>query len=128
MRILVAVAGAVLAFLVPSAQAAQPASGLKAGAAKLDVTPDTSAPGGQFLGVLDPLFVRAIVIESGGRRAALVTVDAGALGAETWRHVSGRAERELGIPATQLLLTATHTHSAPFVRDRQFEDRIVEAI
>ena len=104
------------------------ATGLRVGAGKVDVTPDAESLPAQFLGVLDPLFVRAIVIDSDGRRAALVTVDAGALGGATWDYVSQRAERELGIPAAHLLLTATHTHSAPFVRDRAFEDRILEAI
>jgi len=114
--------------LVLCASAAHPAEPLRVGAAKTDVTPDIEGLPGQFLGVLDPLFVRAIVIESQGRRAALVTVDAGAIGAQTWDHVSARAADELGIPASRLLLTATHTHSAPFVRDRAFEDSIVDAI
>ncbi|WEK48468.1 MAG: neutral/alkaline non-lysosomal ceramidase N-terminal domain-containing protein [Candidatus Andeanibacterium colombiense] len=102
--------------------------GLRVGAAKIDLTPPAESVSPQFRGVLDPLFARAIVIDSGGKRAALVSVDAGALGSETWAYVSGRAERELGIPAAQLMLTATHTHSAPFVRDRAFEDGIVAAI
>jgi hypothetical protein len=125
MRFLVAAIWlAVAAWAVP----ASAKGGFRVGAAKVDVTPDASSLSPQFLGVLDPLLVRAIVIESDGRRAALVTVDAGALGDGTWDYVSGRAEREFGIPAAQLLLTATHTHSAPFARDRAFDDRIVEAI
>jgi len=127
MRFLIAAAAAMLMLGSTAAVAQSEAAGLRVGAAKLDITPEV-AQGGQFLGVLDPLFVRAIVIDSGGKRAALVTVDAGALSTDTWKYVSGRAERELGIPAAQLMLTATHTHSAPFVRDRAFEDRIVEAI
>ena len=127
MRFLIAAAAAMLMLGSTAAVAQSEAARLRVGAAKLDITPEV-AQGGQFLGVLDPLFVRAIVIDSGGKRAALVTVDAGALSTDTWKYVSGRAERELGIPAAQLMLTATHTHSAPFVRDRAFEDRIVEAI
>jgi len=107
---------------------ARAAQTMRAGAARVDVTPRIEGSGSQFLGILDPLFVRALVIESAGRRAALVSVDAGAIGAQTWDYVSRRVEREMGIPATQLLLTATHTHSAPFARDRAFEDRIVEAV
>ncbi|MBO9519333.1 MAG: neutral/alkaline non-lysosomal ceramidase N-terminal domain-containing protein [Porphyrobacter sp.] len=113
-------------FCAGQAHSAEP---MRVGAAKVDVTPsiDSGSPG-SFTGILDPLFVRAIVIEHDGRRAALVTVDAGAIGAQTWEYVSQRAEAELAIPKLQLLLTATHTHSAPFVRDRAFDDRIVEAI
>ena len=101
---------------------------LRVGAAKVDVTPQIEGPGSQFLGILDPLFVRALVIESEGGRAALVAVDAGAISTETWDYVRRRAANELAIPEDRLLLTATHTHSAPFVRDRAFEDRIVDAI
>lgn len=122
--IAVVAALAVLACGVPAVAG----DSLRVGAARIDVTPEPAELSGQFLGVLDPLHVRAVVIESNGRRAALVSVDAGALGAATWDHVSGRVERELAIPAAQLQLTATHTHSAPFMRNRAFEDRIVEAI
>lgn len=101
---------------------------MRAGAAKVDVTPAIEGTAGQFLGILDPLFVRALVIESRGRRAALVSVDAGAIPPQTWAYVSRRAADELGIPANRLLITATHTHSAPFTRERAFEDRIVQAL
>lgn len=124
LRILMAVFGA---FLL-SAGAAQAETGLRVGAARVDVTPAANAMPARFLGILDPLYVRAIVIESGGKRAALVSVDAGAMGAATWDHVSGRAASELAIPPERLLLTATHTHSIPYVRDRVFEDAIVYAI
>ena len=102
--------------------------GLQAGAARVDVTPAAQALPAPFLGILDPLFVRAIVVENDGERAALVTVDAGALGSDTWARVRERAATELAIPAEHLLLTATHTHSVPFVRDAGFEAAIVEAI
>jgi neutral ceramidase len=107
---------------------ASASGGLQVGAARVDVTPSAQSLSGTFLGVLDPLFARAIVIEDDGERAALVTVDAGALGTETWSRVRERVSNELAIPAGHLLLTATHTHSAPFVRDREFEDAIVDAI
>lgn len=128
MRVLMVAAAAVLAVSGAPAGAKVAGEELRVGAAKLDVTPDAASLGKQFLGVLDPLFVRAIVIESDGNRAALVTVDAGALGTDVWRRVSERAEREFHIPAKHLLLTATHTHSAPFVRDQAFEDKLVQAI
>ncbi|WP_157073692.1 neutral/alkaline non-lysosomal ceramidase N-terminal domain-containing protein [Sphingomonas soli] len=110
--------------------AAVPASAqaLKVGAAKVDVTPAAKDLPKNMLGVLDPLNVRAIVIEDGKTRAAMVTVDAGAIATETWQKVSARAERELGIPASQLLLTATHTHSAPWMRGEAYEAQIFGAI
>lgn len=101
---------------------------LKVGAGKVDVTPDERELPKNFRGILDPLYARAIVLDDGRSRAALVTVDAGAIPTDLWQKVSARAERELRIPATQLLITATHTHSVPWVPAAGYEDRIFEAI
>ena len=116
------VSAAVLASASVSAQA------LKVGAAKVDVTPATKDLPKTMLGVLDPLNGRAIVIDDGKTRAALVTVDAGAINTDTWEKVSARAARELRIPASHLLLTATHTHSAPWMRGEAYEAQIFSAI
>jgi neutral ceramidase len=94
----------------PAAQAAAPAASLRVGAARVDVTP-TQLPR-NVQGVLDRLYARAIVLENGGVRAALVTVDTGGIQDATWQSVTRQVEKELGIPATNVLLTATHTHSA----------------
>lgn len=110
--------------------AAAPASAqtLKVGAAKVDVTPAAKDLPKTMLGVLDPINVRAIVVDDGKTRAAMVTVDAGAIGTETWQKVSARAERELRIPASHFLLTASHTHSAPWMRGEAYEAQIFDAI
>lgn len=100
----------------------------QAGAAKVDVTPAPDALPPRSHGVLDPLYARAIVLDNGSDRAALVTVDAGAIPTEMWRRLSDRAERELQVPRDNFLLTATHTHSAPFVRSDDYEARIFEAV
>jgi neutral ceramidase len=106
--------------------AAQEAPTLRAGAAKIDITPDKLPP--RSRGVLDPLYARAIVLDNGREKAALVTVDAGAVPTEMWQRLSDRAERELRIPRGNFLITATHTHSAPFVRDDNYEERIFQAV
>jgi neutral ceramidase len=104
------------------------ASALSVGAARVDITPSaTSLPKG-FEGINDPIFVRAIVIDDGRTRAALVTVDAGAISTDTWSRVSQQAQADLKIPGTQLLLTATHTHSVPFGDAPDLTRRIVAAI
>ena len=108
---------------------AQPAAAaLRAGAARIDITPDAAKLPKGFEGINDPIFVRAIVIDDGHTRAALVTVDAGALSTETWMVVSAQAEKELQIPANHLMLTATHTHSVPFGGNKELAPRIVQAI
>jgi hypothetical protein len=109
----------------PRAGAAQP---LRAGAARVDVTPADSALPKNYLGVLDRLYARAIVLESGGTSAALVTVDAGGLSDAIWQGVTRQLEREFGIPATNVLLTATHTHSVPGPASPDYVEKIVGAV
>src|SRR5690242_4188230 len=104
-----------LAIAIPRAGIAQGAgsSSLKAGAAKVDVTPAVSELPKNYEGIFDHLYSRAIVLQSGASTAALITVDAGAVPDPIWRNVTEQVEKELGIPAKNVLLTATHTHSAP---------------
>jgi neutral ceramidase len=63
-------------------------------------------------GILDHIYARAIVIDNGVTSAALVSVDSGMVGDQAWRTVGQRIEQELGIPATNLMMNPTHTHSA----------------
>jgi hypothetical protein len=89
---------------------------LHAGAAKVDITPaDLTAlnpmGGGNFAGVHDPLFLRALVLRDGTEEAALVSCDLIEAGDMT--DVRKRIESELGIPRDHVFITATHTHNAP---------------
>jgi neutral ceramidase len=85
-------------------------SPFRVGAAKIDITP-TQLPK-NIEGILDHIYARAIVIDNGTTSAALVSVDVGMLGEQVWRDLSERIEKELGIPAQNLIMNPTHTHSA----------------
>jgi hypothetical protein len=111
-----------------SAQPARGASPLRVGAAKVDVTPAEGALPKNSRGILDRLYARAIVLESGASRAALVTVDAGGVSTALWQGVTAQVEKELGIPAVNVLLTATHTHSAGGQGGPDYTRKIVEAV
>ncbi|NOY37362.1 MAG: hypothetical protein GXO83_07270 [Chlorobi bacterium] len=89
----------------------------KAGAAKRIITPDPLLPVSGGIGQPKPvtkkegdLFVRAAVFEKGTTRVAIVSIDN--LG---WPAVLGDKSRALiqGIPPENILIGATHTHSAP---------------
>jgi neutral ceramidase len=95
------------------AQALSQAGTLKAGAAKVDITPNPKELPPTYEGVHDQLYSRAIVIDNGTTGAVLITLDLGGMSDDTWCNVSQRIEKELGIPAVNVLITATHTHSAP---------------
>jgi neutral ceramidase len=68
---------------------------------------------GAATSVHDPLYVRAVAIECGDRRVALCSVDLCAVNEDVVAAARARVERECGVPAGQLLVSATHTHSAP---------------
>ena len=91
---------------------------MRAGAASLDITP--TKPEGLFLagfgsgrtalGVLDPLEVGALYLESEGTEVALVTVDCIGLNMPAVRAIRQRVE---GLDDASIIVAATHTHSAP---------------
>jgi neutral ceramidase len=127
MKKLIIAAAAVL--VVPAVLAAQPGAAgapFRAGAARIDFTPQPLPR--NMLGVLDPIYVRTLVVENGRTRAALVSVDAGAISADLYSKVSARAAQELNIPATQLLISATHTHSVPFQAAGNTEEKIMQGL
>ncbi len=128
------------------------AQSLIAGATAADITPEDS----QFLfgyphvrrcstGVHDPLLSSALFISDGQTPLLLVANDVIFISRDTARRVRKRIERETGLPATNMMITATHTHSGPMTADmlsneadpavpktdpqyvRRLEDGIVEA-
>jgi neutral ceramidase len=99
------------------------AATLRAGVAKADITPP---PGERMWGfetrttparsTLDPLYARVLVLEAGTQRLALVTLDLGrSFGPEATEEIRQAVRQSSGI--TCLLLSASHTHSAPTVQD-----------
>ncbi len=99
---------------------------LRVGAAKVDVTPETLPQ--NYLGVLDRIHSRAIVIDNGGTTAALITVDAGSMPDNIWQGVTKQVESELGIPTKNVIMTATHTHSVPGQQAAPYIAKIVESV
>jgi neutral ceramidase len=128
-KIALAAAVSVLTLQAASmAQAQIAAAAFKAGAAKVDVTPPKNALPKGFEGINDPIYVRAAVLEDGSNRAALITVDAGAIPDEIWTAVTQSAQKELGIPPERLLITATHSHSVPFRMGPEMSGKIMTAL
>lgn len=101
---------------------------LRVGAAKVDVTPALTDLPKNYDGILDHIYSRAIVIDNGRATAALITVDAGGIPDPIWQSVSKQLETELGIPAKNVLLTATHSHSVPGQPAGPYTQKIVESV
>ncbi|GAB2575895.1 neutral/alkaline non-lysosomal ceramidase N-terminal domain-containing protein [Microlunatus antarcticus] len=104
------------------------ATPLRAGAAKVDVTPGPDQLPERFLGVLDPIHVRALVLDDGRTRVALVSVDVIGIETALRGEIAGRVEAATGITADRLLLFASHTHSVPAELGSGFVDAIVAAV
>jgi hypothetical protein len=120
-----------LAVVVPrhaGAQRAGSGPALRAGAARVDITPAQGELPKTSQGILDRLYARAIVLDNGVSTAALITIDAGGVPEALWQAVSERIEKELPIPAANILLTATHTHSAGGQRGPDYAQKIVESV
>ena len=127
MRAWIFTALVLFAAAMPREGFAQPAT-LRAGAAKVDVTPADNALPRNYEGILDHLYSRAIVIDTGAASAALISLDAGGVSEQIWQNVTQQVERELGIPAKNIVITATHTHSAPGQPAAAYVQKIVESV
>jgi hypothetical protein len=103
-------------------------SSIKVGAAKVDVTPSAEELPANYDGIYDRIYSRAIVIDNGISSAALITVDIGMMSDQIWMNLTKRAEKELGIPAKNVMLTATHTHSVPWIMGKGFEDKVFTSV
>ncbi len=96
---------------------------LKAGVARANITPPvgTIANGGKpSIGVATELYAKALVLDDGHTKAALVTVDVILLGKRVVAETRTRIEEMTGIPGTHVMFGASHTHSgvATTMRDR----------
>jgi hypothetical protein len=117
----------VLALLLPASLAG---ATLKAGVARVDITPPPGLPMyGYFArtqlstGTLDPLWARVLVLEAGERRVALVTLDLGRTFGPTWMARLREAARKSSGLAF-LLVTASHTHAGPNLLDEYPADQL----
>lgn len=85
---------------------------LRAGAAKVDITPKESELAVSTDSIRDRLFVRAIVVDDGSTCAVLVALDLGGASNQIVDDATARASGATGCPAQNFIISATHTHSS----------------
>jgi hypothetical protein len=98
-------------------------AGLKAGVARVDITPPPGLPMYGYadrirpaIGTLDPLYARVLVLEASERRLALVALDLGRVfGPASLAWLREAVRKASGI--SFLLITASHTHAGPNILD-----------
>jgi len=115
---------ALLALAAPLAlQAAAPAGKVfQAGAATSNITPPL---GTDLIGgwaprpaehIHDELHARCLVLDDGGGRLVFVVVDNVSVIREVYDEAKRLIQEETGIPPERVMMSATHTHSAPSAR------------
>ena len=105
--LLLAALGAVSAYSEPIVEPQ-----LKAGAYKIDITPPVDQLPAPLISVHDPLFVRALVLESNNADAIIVTVDAPAISSEIYQDILETISNTFDVPRRNIVLSVTHTHNS----------------
>jgi len=96
---------------------------MKAGVAKVDITPPAGVQMWGYFdrltgaqGTLDPLYARVLVLEVGEKRLALADLDYGrTFGPAAIERLRASARQSCGI--SYVLVQATHTHAGPVIMD-----------
>lgn len=91
-----------------------------AGVAKVDITPKVPIPiawhagaNKVYDGIHDSVFIRAIVFSDGKSKAALIAADGSEFSSSFDDEMFARIEKETGILQTNILISATNSHSGP---------------
>ena len=103
-------------------QTSSPAS-LEIGAAESDITPPVGhRMAGYFderlaTGTHDPLKAKALVLKQGDKQIALVFCDLVGLSLNVTTNARAQASKATGIPVTNIMVCATHSHTGPLFDD-----------
>ena len=109
---------ALLFFFLAGAACAQ---SLRIGVAEVDITPPPGAPmAGYYVprvatGTHDPLHAKAIVLESGDTKIAIVACDLVSLPRELSEQARAIVTKKIGLASDHVMITATHDHTTPVI-------------
>lgn len=104
---------------VTSAVTAAEIAELQVGVAQVEITPPLGFPMAGYYherlatGQKDPLWAKAVVFQQGDTQAAWVACDLTGIAIDLSTQVRQRAAKQTGIPAAHIVVTATHSHTAP---------------
>jgi hypothetical protein len=109
-------------FLMLTAALGLQAAGIRAGAARVDITPQGPIWMSGYAvrnkpseGVRHPIYVRALAIDAGSGPVVFVSTDLIGLPFEVSDEVAARVRKQLGIERSRLLLNSSHTHTGPVI-------------
>jgi neutral ceramidase len=120
---LVTSGGAALALPTRWAGAASQTTAFAAGEGVVDITPPLGiemggfhrAPGNErrITGIRQPTAARALVLQCGNTRTAIVSLDIACLAEDVATRIQKQVAKEVGIPQENVRICSTHTHSMP---------------
>ncbi len=97
---------------------------IQVGAAVVDITPGVGLAMGGYgarqgvsTAIHDPLNVRTLVLHDGRSHVVLAVCDLVGVPAEMVAAIREQVQKDTGIPADNVAIGATHTHSGPLLRD-----------
>lgn len=108
---------------------------LKAGVGKAIITPPVgyymsawTARNGRSIGVHDDMCAKALILDDGESVVALIALDVVSIPTETAQIIRSRIQELTGIPARNVLVNCSHTHTSPFidhgVREKGYENYV----
>lgn len=110
-------------------------SNLRAGVAKVDITPSEvvrfSVIGHQreVTGVRDPLRAGVLILDDGETKAAIVTMDTIGAWEDMVKLARENIEKETGVPAANIMVSASHNHSGPgYVENLRWAGELIKRL
>ncbi len=110
---------------------------LLAGASQIDITPPLGTPMRGYYyerlasHVHDPLYARALVLSEGDQTLVIITLDLIDVAPQASRSAVETISARHNIPAEQIIITSTHTHTGPALSadyEAWLTHRIVDAV
>jgi neutral ceramidase len=86
--------------------------GLRAGAARVDITPPLADLPTWFTKINDRIYVRALVLDDGASRAVIVVADAPTIATAVSADLARGIAAQVKAPVENVLVAVTHTHNA----------------
>ena len=113
-----------------------PLTNLKAGVAKVDITPSIKIPLGGYderqgpaTGIHDSLYAVVIVFDDGKTRAAIISLDIIQVFQQTGDSIRSAIQLATGIQEDHILINASHTHGSPWLNtDIHYQNEVIAKV
>jgi len=91
---------------------------MRTGVAKVDITPPVGLElsgwaFGPSVGIFDPLYAKVLLLETDGKKIAIITVDLIGFSTEYATEIREDVANKIDMNASDVLLSCSHTHSGP---------------